>query len=182
MVCYIKRRIKDLHALRCHPLPVPHFRHFLRLTLFNLNVIPCWAVIVNGGGRCADIHRYAILLCNGSNDRGSDLISRVPVCRHTVTSYEDRIHPAIFHYGCRHVITNQRHIYPGRMQLIGGKPCSLQKRSCFIRKYMETITSFLPQINRCGCCSIFTGCKLPCIAVCKDSIPRFHKGKTVFTN
>ena len=52
---------------------------------------------------------------------------------------------------------------------------SLQQRSGLIRKYMEVVTSLLSQINRCGCGTVFYGCKLSCITVGQNTISRFYQ-------
>ena len=137
---------------------------------------------VNGRSGSADIERNMITGCHGCHNAGSDLICHIPVSRHTVAAHKNCIPPAVSHDHCRHIVTDQRHIHPGALQLIGRQSCTLQKGARFIRIHPEPISSFLPQVNRCGCRSVFACGKLSRIAVGQDPIPGLYQAQPIFSN
>ena len=123
-----------------------------------------------------------IIISRNGYTGGTDFVGGIPVCGNSVAAYKNSVYPAVFHDRGGHVVADQGDVHAGGKQLIGGKPCSLQQRACFVRKHMEMIAAFFSQIYR-GCCgSIFAGSQLSRIAVGEDSVPRLYQAEAIFTD
>ena len=61
VICDIKRRVIHVHALWCHALFVPHIGDFGGGALFDVDVLACRGVHVDGGGGGADVEGDAVV-------------------------------------------------------------------------------------------------------------------------
>ena len=182
MIRYIKSGIVYLYTFRGHALLIPHLGDLFRLALLDADICAGNGSHVNGRCRCTDIYRYTVLLCYRCYYAGADLVGRISVSRHSVTTHEHCLYPALGHYRSRHIVADQCDIHARGMQFKSSQSGSLQQGSGLIRKYMEVIALLLSQINRCCCSTIFYGCKLSCITVSQDAISRFHQFQAKFSD
>ena len=144
-----------------------------------MNILPASASHIDRRSRSKYIKRNPVILCKYGHTTRSDLICRIAVSGHPVASDHARLNPSVLHDNARHVITDQRDIDPGPLKFVGGKPCSLQKRTCLICIHVKIHPPLLPEKQR-SLPGPVPGCgKRAGITVGKDAVTVFQKGKSI---
>lgn len=112
---HVKCRVVNFDPLR-RRAPSEAAGYFFRASLFDRDVIPCRCIDVDRGHRPRHIERDMMMFCKHCHGIGSDFICRVAVCRNPVASYDDSVDLSLFHQHPRHIVRDDRHIYPCLLQ------------------------------------------------------------------
>ena len=95
----IERGVIDFYAVCGHAFLVPHVGDFGGGALFDVDVLACRGVHVDGGGGGADVEGDAVVFGEDGDAGGADLVRDVAVGGDAVAADEYGMDPAVLHDG-----------------------------------------------------------------------------------